>query len=148
MLQRSILLVEDDPDDETIVRRALTGSGVHNEVVVVRDGGEALDYLFALGDWKHRDISDQPVLVLLDISLPNISGFEVLRQIRADPATRLLSVVMLTASQRQSDVLAGYDAGADGYVVKPNDVGTFVEVTRGLGNYWVRINEPPPSLSS
>jgi CheY-like chemotaxis protein len=147
-MQRPILLVEDDRDDETLVRRALSGSGVRNEVVVVRDGGEALDYLFALGAWKHRDVSEQPVLILLDISLPNVSGFEVLRQIRADPATRLLSVVMLTSSQRQADVMAGYDAGADGYVVKPSDVGTFVEVTRGLGNYWVRINEPPPALSS
>ena len=148
MLQRPILLVEDDRDDETLVRRALSGSGVRNEVVVVRDGGEALDYLFGLGDWKHRDVADQPVLVLLDISLPNVNGFEVLRQIRADPATRLLSVVLLTASRRQADLLAGYDAGADGYVVKPSDVGAFVEVTRGLGNYWVRINEPPPSMSS
>jgi two-component system response regulator len=148
MTQRPILLIEDSRDDETIVRRALEGSGVRNQVVVARDGAEALDYLFALGEWRHRSVSDQPVLVLLDISLPKIDGLEVLRQIRADPATRLLSVVVLTSSRRQSDVLAGYDAGADGYVVKPTDVGSFVEITRDLGNYWVRINEPTPELSA
>ncbi len=147
-MDRPILLIEDSRQDETLVRRALKGLGVRNEIVVARDGAEALDYLFGLGAWKDRKIEEQPVLVLLDISLPKVDGFEVLRQIRADPLTRLLSVVVLTASRSQSDVLAGYRVGADGYVVKPHDVGAFVEVTQELGNYWVRINEPPPALSS
>ncbi|MBC8070481.1 MAG: response regulator [Deltaproteobacteria bacterium] len=145
---RPILLIEDDRDDETLVRRALSGCRVPNDVVVARDGAEALDYLFALGDWKHRDVEQQPMLVLLDISLPKIGGFEVLRQIRADPLTRLLPVVVLTSSRQQSDVLSGYDAGANGYVVKPVDFGKFVEATQELGNYWVQLNEAPPAVAS
>lgn len=141
---RPILLIEDDRDDETLVRRALDGCRVPNAVVVARDGAEALDYLFALGQWRDRDVEEQPVLVLLDISLPKIDGLEVLRQIRADPLTRLLPVVVLTSSRRQSDVLSGYDAGANGYVVKPIDFGKFVEAAQELGNYWVQLNEAPP----
>jgi two-component system response regulator len=143
-MERPILLIEDDPDDETLVRRALAGCGVHNDVIVAHDGAEALDYLFALGGWRHRDLAEQPILVLLDISLPRVDGFEVPRQIRADPATRRLSVVVLTSSRNQSDVLAGYDAGANGYVVKPSDLGSFVRVTQDLGHYWVRVNESAP----
>lgn len=141
---RRILLIEDDRDDETLVRRALDGCRVPAAVVVARDGAEALDYLFALGDHRGRDIEDQPLLVLLDISLPKVDGLEVLRQIRADPVTRLLPVVVLTSSRRQSDVLSGYDAGANGYVVKPIDFGKFVEAAQELGNYWVQLNEAPP----
>jgi len=147
-MDRPILLIEDDRDDETLVRRALSTCRVPAAVVVARDGAEALDYLFALGEWKHRDIGEQPVLVLLDISLPKIDGFEVLRQIRADPLTRLLPVVVLTSSRQQSDVLSGYVAGANGYVVKPIDFGKFVEATQELGNYWGQLNEAPPSIAS
>ena len=141
---RPILLVEDNRDDETLVRRALRWSGVDCEVVVARDGGAALDYLFGLGEWNDRDLAEQPLLVLLDLSLPNVDGFEVLRQIRADPITRRVPVVVLTASKRQSDLLDGYDAGANGYVVKPTELPAFVDAARFLGHYWARLNEPAP----
>ncbi|HET6583276.1 MAG TPA: response regulator [Nannocystaceae bacterium] len=148
MAARPILLIEDDRDDETLVRRALSSSQVPNTVIVARDGAEALDYLFALGDFKDRDLAEQPALILLDISLPKIDGFEVLRQIRADPLTRRLPVVVLTSSRRQTDVLSGYDAGANAYVVKPVDVGRFVEATQELGRFWARLNELPAQPAS
>jgi two-component system response regulator len=137
-------LVEDNRDDETLVRRALRWSGVDCEIVVARDGAAALDFLFALGEWKDRDLAEQPLLVLLDISLPKVNGFEVLREIRADPVTRRVPVVVLTSSSRQADILSGYDAGANGYVVKPSQLPEFVEAARELGEYWVQLNEPPP----
>jgi two-component system response regulator len=147
-MARPILLIEDNGDDETLVRRALSSSNVPNAVVVARDGAEALDYLFALGAFKDRDIGEQPVLILLDISLPKVDGFEVLRQIRADPLTKLLPVVLLTSSTRHSDVLSGYGAGANAYVVKPSDLGRFVEATRRLGDFWLQLNEAPAQLES
>lgn len=145
---RPILLVEDNRDDETLVRRALRWSGVDCEVVVARDGAAALDYLFGLGEWNERDLGEQPLLVLLDISLPTVNGFEVLRQIRADPITRRVPVVVLTASSRQSDILSGYDAGANGYVVKPTQLPEFVDAARWLGHYWARLNEAAPITSA
>jgi two-component system response regulator len=148
MPARPILLIEDDPDDEALVRRALSSSRVGNAIVVARDGAEALDYLFALGDFKDRDLHEQPAFVLLDISLPKIDGFEVLRQIRADPVTKMLPVVLLTSSREQSDVLSGYGAGANAYVVKPVDLGRFIEATQALGDFWTRINEQPPQTTA
>ena len=147
-MNRPILLVEDDPDDEAIVRRALSGSRVPNVVVAVRDGGEALDYLFTLGAWRYRNAQDQPALVLLDIDLPTVNGFEVLRQIRADPLTRNLPVVMLTSSRNPGDVVSGYDAGANSYVVKPVDLDQFLELTRALGKYWSQINSQIDTVPS
>jgi two-component system, response regulator len=144
MVARPILLVEDDRDDEVLVRRALSSGHVSNAVIVARDGAEALDYLFALGKFRDRDLGEQPALILLDISLPKVDGFEVLRQIRADPLTKRLPVVVLTSSREQSDVLCGYDAGANAYVVKPVDVGRFVEATQELGRFWMLLNEAPP----
>lgn len=141
---RPILLVEDDPDDEALTLRALARSRLPNEVVVVRDGAEALDYLFALGKYKNRDVEHQPALVLLDLKLPKVDGFEVMRQIRSDPVTRLIPVVMLTSSREQGDLLDGYGTGANGYVVKPVDFDEFVRAVQELGDYWIRRNETPP----
>jgi two-component system response regulator len=117
---------------------------VPNEVVVARDGAAALDYLFALGEWSERELEEQPLLVLLDISLPTVHGFEVLRQIRADPITRKLPVVVLTSSDRIRDIVSGYDAGANGYVVKPTGPVEYVEAARELGRYWAQLNTPAP----
>jgi two-component system response regulator len=145
---RPILLVEDNRDDETLVRRALRWSGVDCEVVVARDGAAALDWLFGLGEHRARDVQEQPLLVLLDISLPVVDGFQVLREIRADPMTCRVPVVVLTASSRQSDVLSGYDAGANGYVVKPTELPKFVDAARQLGHYWAQYNEAAPITAS
>lgn len=144
IMVRPILLVEDDPDDEALTLRALARTRLPNEVVVVRDGAEALDYLFALGKYKHRDVEHQPALVLLDLKLPKVDGFEVMRQIRSDPVTRLIPVVMLTSSREQGDLLTGYGTGANGYVVKPVDFDEFVKAVQELGDYWIRRNETPP----
>lgn len=135
-----ILLVEDNPDDERLTLRALSSCGLNHEVLVVRDGGEALDYMFALGRWKGRDVGLQPVLVLLDLALPTIDGFEVMRQIRAEPVTRTVPVVMLTSTREQSALLESYGAGANGYVVKPVDLATYVQTVREIGSYWLRVN--------
>jgi two-component system response regulator len=137
-----ILLIEDKPDDVELVRRVLAASRLPHELVVVGDGGEALDYLFALGAWSHRDVREQPALVLLDIDLPTVPGFEVMRQIRDDSATRLLRVVMLTQSRAQADLLESYGAGASGYIVKPHDLPSFADALRNLLDYWLRRNEP------
>jgi two-component system response regulator len=136
-----ILLVEDDADDERLTLRALSSCGLNHEVMVVRDGGEALDYLFGLGRWKGRDVRQQPVLVLLDLALPTVHGFEVMRQIRAEPVTRTVPVVMLTANAEQSALLESYGAGANGYVVKPVDLLTYAQTVREVGSYWLKVNE-------
>ena len=135
-----ILLIEDDPGDASVVRRTLSACRIPNELVVIGDGGDALDYLFGLGAWQHRDVRELPALVLLDLALPTIDGLEIMRQIRAEPLTRLLPVVILTASREQADVLRAYGAGASGYVVKPRDLGTFGEAVRELGHYWLHLN--------
>ena len=133
-----ILLVEDDPDDEALTRRALEKNNVRNELVVARDGQEALDYL--------RGAPRLPELVLLDLKLPKIDGFEVLRRLRADERTRLLPVVVLTSSNEQRDVASSYSLGANSYVRKPVDFKEFTEAARQLGLYWLLLNEPPPAV--
>ncbi|HEY1207353.1 MAG: response regulator [Bryobacteraceae bacterium] len=138
-----ILLVEDNPSDVRLTRRALDQSHIPNPLVVAEDGREALDYLFALGAHEGRDVTDLPRLVLLDLNLPRLNGLEVLRQLRADERTRRLPVVILTSSQEQQDIMAGYDLGANSYVRKPVDFTQFAEAVRTLGLYWLLLNEAP-----
>lgn len=138
-----ILLVEDNPDDEVLTTRALRGSGVANDVVVARDGAEALDWLFGEGSHAGRDTSQAPQVVLLDLKLPKLSGLEVLERIRGDARTRLLPVVLLTSSDEERDVTSGYSLGANSYVRKPVDFDKFVEAVKRLGLYWLVVNQPP-----
>ncbi len=141
-----ILLVEDNPSDVRLTRRALEQSHITNPLVVAEDGREALDYLFALGTHADRDVKDLPRLILLDLKLPRVDGLEVLRQLRADERTRRLPVVILTSSQEQQDIMAGYDLGANSYVRKPVDFTQFAEAVRTLGLYWLLLNEAPPEV--
>ena len=139
-----ILLVEDNPDDEMLTLRALKRNNILNEVVVARDGVEALDYLFGTGGYAGRDTTVQPTMILLDLKLPRIDGLEVLKQLRADDRSKLLPVIILTSSREEQDLLAGYHLGANSYVRKPVDFEQFSEAVRQLGMYWLVLNEPPP----
>jgi len=145
MDNKTILLVEDNPDDEALTLRALKRNNILNEVVVARDGAEALDYLFAQGVHSERDAGKLPEVVLLDLKLPKIDGLEVLRRIRSEPLTRRLAVVILTSSNEERDIVAGYDLGANSYIRKPVDFNQFMEAVRQLGVYWLVLNVPPPS---
>ena len=140
----AILLVEDNPRDEELTLRALRKHRLGNEVVVARDGQEALDYLLAQGRHDGRDPRDLPTVVLLDIKLPKVDGIEVLRQLRAHERTKVLPVVILTSSLEDEDRLAGYALGANSYVRKPVDFLQFSEAIRQLGLYWLVLNEAPP----
>jgi two-component system response regulator len=139
-----ILLVEDNPDDVELTLRAFRKNNISNKIIAARDGAEALDYLFAKGQYDQRDEKDLPVLVLLDLKLPKIDGLEVLRQIRGHELTRLLPVVILTTSSQQQDVVESYKLGANSYVRKPVDFNDFEKVISVLGLYWLIWNEPPP----
>ncbi len=139
-----ILLVEDNADDVQLTLRSLRKNNILNEVIVARDGVEALDYLFGRGAYAERDLNCLPVVVLLDIKLPKIDGIEVLRQLRQDERTRLLPVVILTSSKEDSDLMNGYRLGANSYVRKPVDFVQFNEAIRHLGLYWLLWNEAPP----
>jgi two-component system response regulator len=141
-----ILLVEDNADDEMLTLRALRKHSIRNEVVVMRDGAEALDWLFARGPYSGRNSSIVPQVVLLDLKLPKLNGLEVLRAIRADPRTKRLPVVLLTSSREDQDVAAGYDSGANSYVRKPIDFTEFAEAVRALGLYWLVLNERAPTV--
>ena len=145
MTQKVILLIEDNADDEALTLRALKKNNITNEVVVARDGAEALDFLFATGAYVGRDIANLPQIVLLDLKLPKIDGLEVLRRIRAHPATKLLPVVILTSSNEEQDRLAGYEFHVNSYVRKPVDFVQFTEAVRQLGLYWLLLNELPPT---
>jgi len=145
MSDRVILLVEDNPDDEALTLRALRKNNIGNEIVVARDGAEALDYLFATGAYAGRDTSLQPELILLDLKLPKVDGFEVLKALREDKRTRLLPVVILTSSKEEHDVANGYDLGANSYVRKPVDFQQFIEAVLQLRLYWLVLNERPPA---
>lgn len=144
MKTQIILLVEDNPKDEMLTLRSLKKCHVANVVVVVRDGAEALDYLFATGDYAGRDLGDLPTVVLLDLKLPKIDGLEVLRRIRAEERYQLLPVVILTSSDEERDILAGYELGANSYVRKPVAFADFSRAVADLGRYWLLTNEPPP----
>lgn len=141
---RKILLVEDNPDDEELTLRALARNNIGNDVVVVRDGQEAIDWLEGSGQHATRDPSDTPALILLDLKLPKIDGLEVLRRLRANPRTSLVPVVILTSSREDRDRIEGYRGGANSYVQKPVDFTQFVDAVRQLGMYWLVLNEPPP----
>ena len=143
MNRRRILLVEDNPDDETLILMSLKKSNVANEVVVVRDGQEALDYLFAAGPHAGRDRDDLPTILLLDLKLPKLDGLEVLRRVREDRRTKTLPVVILTSSDEQRDRLKSYDLGANSYVCKPLDFNEFTDAVKSLGLYWLLLNMPP-----
>lgn len=144
---KSILLVEDNSDDEALTLRALRRNNVVNDIVVARDGAEALDYLFGTGAYAGRDTAELPQVVLLDLNLPKIDGLEVLRRIRADARTELLPVVILTSSKEERDLIDGYRCGANSYVRKPVNFDEFLDAARRLGLYWLLHNEPPPRRS-
>lgn len=144
MNKKTILLVEDNPDDVALTMRALKQNNITNEVVVAKDGAEALDYLFGTGSYAGRDANLIPQVVLLDLKLPKIDGLEVLKRLRADRRTRLLPVVILTSSKEEQDLLNGYNLGANSYIRKPVDFNQFTEAVRHLGLYWLLLNEAPP----
>jgi CheY-like chemotaxis protein len=144
-VSRTILLVEDNADDEVLTLRALKKNDILNEVVVARDGVEALDYLFGRGLHAGRDVGCQPTVILLDLKLPRVGGLEVLRQIRANELTRMLPVVILTSSREEQDLLRSYRGGANSYIRKPVDFTQFMDAVHRLGLYWLVLNEPPPS---
>lgn len=139
-----ILLVEDNPDDEALTLRALKKNNIANEVVVARDGAEALDYLFGTGQYAGRDMSVMPHVVLLDLNLPRVGGLDVLRKIRTEERTRLLAVVVLTSSKEDEDLIRSYSLGANSYVRKPVDFAQFSEAVKTLGLYWLLLNETAP----
>ena len=143
---RTILLVEDNPDDVELTLRALKQYNIRNEIAVVRDGAEALDYLFATGAYSDRDTTTMPAVVILDLKLPKVDGLEVLQRMRADERTKTVPVVILTSSTEEQDMVNGYKFGANSYVRKPVDFTQFVESARQLGLYWLVINEPPPKI--
>ena len=138
-----ILLVEDNPNDEELTLHAFRKYHLTNRLQVVRDGEEALDFIFARGAFSNRNIQNGPKVVLLDIKLPKVDGLEVLRQIKGDERTRKIPVVLLTSSREERDILAGYSHGANSYIVKPVDFEQFTESVRTLGMYWLLLNKPP-----
>ena len=144
MDKRVILLVEDNPDDVELTLRALKIHNVANDVVVARDGAEALDYLFATGAYSGRDATVTPQLILLDLKLPKIDGLEVLRRLRTGERTMFVPVVILTSSKEEQDLIEGYRLHANSYIRKPVDFNQFSEAVRQLGLYWLVLNEPPP----
>jgi two-component system response regulator len=143
-MERRILLVEDNEDDVLLTLRALRENRIGNQVDVVRDGAEALDYLFGTGKDGAEDDDDLPAVVLLDLRLPKVDGMEVLRRIRGQERTKLLPVVILTSSSEEQDLVKGYELGANSYVCKPVAFGNFAEAVKQLGLYWLLLNEPLP----
>lgn len=144
---RPILVVDDDPNDVELTLNALAEHSLANRIVVLRDGAAALDYLRRQGEHAGRADS-QPVVMLLDLKMPKLNGLEVLKQVKADEALRLVPIVMLTSSREERDLVASYELGANAYVVKPVSFAEFVSAIRGLGVFWALINEPPPVASA
>jgi two-component system, response regulator len=144
MNEKIILLVEDNPDDEELTIRSLRKANITNHIQVAKDGQEALEFLFSEGPYKDRDPAKMPTVVLLDLKLPKLNGIDVLKQMRADPRTILIPVVVLTSSSEDEDMLNSYESGANSYVRKPVDFGAFAEVVTNLGVYWMLHNQPPP----
>lgn len=143
MAGKYILLVEDNSNDEMLTLHALKSNHIANRVVVVRDGAEALDYLFAAGAYSGRDLKDLPTVMLLDLKLPKMDGIEVLKRLRASEPTKLLPVVILTSSREEQDIMQSYQLGANSFVRKPVNFEQFTEAVRQLGLYWLLLNEPP-----
>jgi two-component system response regulator len=146
MNTKTILLIEDNPSDIDLTKRALEKGRILNNLVVVSDGQEALDYLYGTGDYEGRDTSDFPTLTLLDLKLPKVSGLDVLRRIRSELTTRRMPVVILTSSREEQDMAAGYDLGVNSYIRKPVDFEHFVHSVGQLGLYWLVLNEEPPKV--
>jgi CheY-like chemotaxis protein len=146
MEEKVILLVEDNPDDELLTLRALQRNNISNKVVVARDGLQAIDYVFGTGSWAGRSVESLPQVILLDLKLPKVDGFEVLRRIRTDERTRLIPVVILTTSNEEQDRFTGYGLGANSFVRKPVEFDRFSEAVRQLGLYWLLLNEAPPVI--
>ncbi len=144
MENKIILLVEDNPDDVALTLRAFKQNNISNEIVIARDGAEALDYLFGTGKYKGRDNKNLPVVILLDLKLPKKDGLEILKEIRENELTKFIPVVILTSSKQESDIVNGYKLGANSYVRKPVDFNDFVAASKALGLYWLLWNEPPP----
>ncbi len=142
MGEQMLLLVEDNPSDEELTLRALSKQKILNDIVVVRDGVEALEFLFGEGKYEDRDLSRQPDVILLDLKLPRLGGLDVLQRIRADERTKLLPVVVLTSSSQEEDIISSYRLGANSYVRKPVKFADFTEAVRQLGVYWLLVNEP------
>ncbi len=138
-----ILLVEDNPNDVELTLRALKKHNLTNKVFVVKDGAEALEFIFATGAYSHRDINNRPKVILLHLKLPKVDGIEVLRKIKSDERTKKTPVVVLTSSREDKDIESCYTLGANSYIVKPVDFKSFVEAVKGLGLYWVLLNQPP-----
>ena len=138
-----ILLVEDNYDDETLTLRALKQNNILNDVKVVRDGAEALDFIFTQGEYQDRDINDIPVVILLDLKLPKVNGIEVLKKIRSNKITKVIPVVILTSSDEEKDIFASYNFGANSYIKKPVDFDQFMLAVKQLGLYWLVLNVPP-----
>lgn len=146
MKNKIVLLVEDNPDDEELTRLAFDECRLANKLVVVRDGQEALDYLFATGKYSDRDIREVPQLILLDLKLPKVDGLEVLQRVRTDDRTKLLPVVILTSSKEEQDLVESYSLGASSYIQKPVDYLQFVEAVRQIGMYWLVLNQTVAAL--
>ncbi|HDR89684.1 MAG TPA: response regulator [Bacteroidetes bacterium] len=138
-----ILLVEDNPHDAELAMRALKKSRLANRVVHVSDGEQALDFLFARGKYSHRQKTDQPKMILLDLKLPRVDGMEVLKAVKSNPRTRVIPIVVLTSSREERDIIDSYELGVNSYLVKPVDFDKFVEVVKDLGMYWLVLNQPP-----
>lgn len=148
MDKKIILLVEDNPDDEALTLRAFKKNNIGNDVIVARDGAEALEYLLGQGELTGGGkMTISPAIILLDLKLPKIDGLEVLRRLRSDARTKLLPVIILTSSKEEQDLLNGYRLGANSYIRKPVDFGQFVEAVRQLGLYWLVLNEAPPATA-
>jgi two-component system response regulator len=141
--EKLILLIEDNPDDEDLTRRALAKCGINNRVVVCRDGADALNYIFGRGNYEGRNPAEFPAITLLDLKLPKVDGLTVLQRIRADERTRQMPVAILTSSNLEEDLIRGYELGANSYVRKPVKFELFIEAIRRLGVYWLLLNEPP-----
>ncbi|HMN60112.1 MAG TPA: response regulator [Anaerolinea sp.] len=144
MMDGYILLVEDNQDDEELTLIAFKKANILNEIIITRDGQEALDFLYAQGDYAGRDPGDLPQVILLDLKLPKLSGLEVLERVRSDPRTRLVPVVVMTSSSEEEDILSSYRLGANSYVRKPVEFQRFADSVRQLGLYWLLINQTPP----
>ena len=147
MIARNIYLIEDNPSDVALTRRALARHHVSNELVIAEDGQAALDLIFCQGDHANRDLAEVPSLILLDLKLPKLDGLEILRRVRGDPRTRRIPVVILTSSKEEEDLAASYDLGANSYIRKPVDFLQFADAVASLGLYWLVLNEPPPPVT-